>query len=284
MIYPHEGLILLCSVIGNLVIVVALAAAMVNAPDWITKHPHFQSLEQRVVTTALVVLLVVPLMPLIRRVRVAKFRENSVQLGPTQVPTIYEILERECRALEIEPMPELYISNTFKTKTYSTSVAMLGGQRVIVLAAELFSGITDVESRLDVYSFIIGYELGRLRLGHAGFWQELFLGYLKRVPVLRLPLLTVQTFSRDRVSAVLAPHGIRGLLVHASGVDVLDQLDVAAYVRKVLQGPARWSRLASLARPEPHVSIRVRALYADGFFKLDQDLARLESGLRLEVH
>jgi hypothetical protein len=284
MIYPHERLILVCSVIGNLVIVVALAAAMVNAPDWITHHPHFKSLEQRITTTALVVLVVIPVMPIVRRVRVSLLRENSVQLGPTQVPQIYEILERECRALEIEPIPDVYISYSIKTKTLSNSVALLGRERLIVLSADLFSGITDIESRLDVYSFIIGYELGRLRLGHAGFWQELFLGYLKRIPVVRLPLLTVQTLSRDRVSAVLAPHGIRGLLFHASGGDVLDQLDVASYVRKVLEGPCRWSWFASFWRPEPHISMRVRALYGGGYFKLERDLARLEPGVRLEMH
>jgi hypothetical protein len=284
MIYPHERLILVCSVIGNLVIVALLATAMVNAPDWITHHPHFQSLEQKVTTTVVVVLLVVPLMPLIRRVRVALLRENSVQLGPTQVPAIYDILERECRALEIHPMPEVYVSSSVKLKTLSTSMAFLGGARVIVLAGELFTGMIDIENRLDVYSFIIGYELGRLRLGHAGFWQELFLGYLKRIPVVRLPLLTVQTFSRDRVSAVLAPHGIRGLLFHAGGGDILDQLDVASYVRKVVSGPDRWWWLASLWRPEPHVSMRVRALYVGGYFKLDRDLARLESGVHAEVH
>jgi hypothetical protein len=275
MIYPHERLILIGSVIANLVIVVGLAAAIVNAPDWVTKHHHFQSLTQRATTTAVIVLLAIPVMPLVRRTRVALLRENSVQLGPEQVPALYEILARECRALGITPMPDVYVSKAIKA--VSTSISLIRGDRVIMLHGDLFSGMADIEQHLDVFSFIIGYELGRLRLGHASFWQELFLGYLKRIPVMRLPLLTVQTFSRDRVSAVLAPGGIRGLLFHASGGDVLDQLNVADYLRRVTAGPARWSWIASIARTEPHVSTRVRALYEDGYFQLDRDLARLES-------
>jgi hypothetical protein len=282
MIYPHERGILVASVLANLVIVVAIAALIVNAPDWITHHPHFQSFEQKATTTALVVILMIPVAPIMRRTRVALLRENSVQLGLAQVPEIFEILERECRALEITPMPEVYISRAIKT--LSTSISLFRGDRVIVLHGDLFTGVTDLERRLDVYSFFIGYELGRLRLGHASFWQELFLGYLKRIPLLRLPLLTVQTFSRDRVSAVLAPNGIRGLIFHAAGGDVLDEIDVADYVRKVTQGPSSWSWVASIVRPEPHVSTRVRALYADGFFTLDRDLARLTPAPQPEMH
>jgi hypothetical protein len=283
MTYPLERLILYGSVIANLAIALGIAIAIANAPDWVTQHPTFQSFEQKATTTAVIVLLAIPVTPLVRRARVALLRENSVLLGPTQVPAIYEILERECRALGLSPMPDVYITKAIKT--LSTSISLVRGGQVILLHGDLFSGTAGVEQRLDVFAFIIGHELGRIRLGHASFWQDLFLGYLKRVPIVRWPLLTVQTLSRDRVSAVLAPDGIRGLLLHAGGADVLEQLDVADYVRKVNAGSSGfWSGLASIARTEPHVSSRVRALYADGFFQLDQDLARLASAPQPEMH
>jgi hypothetical protein len=102
------------------------------------------------------------------------------------------------------------------------------------------------------------------------------LAYLKRIPVLRLPLATVQTFSRDRHAALLAPDGIRGLILQASGGDLLDHVSIAVYLRQVMEGPSPCSWLAALGRSGPHVSNRVRTLYRTGFFQLDGDLARVE--------
>jgi hypothetical protein len=198
-----------------------------------------------------------------------------VRLGRDQVPEIFSILDRQCSALGLTDPPELH-ATTSATSELSTAMSFVGGRQAIVLGADLFQGLDRIEDRADAITFVLGYELGRLRLGHASWWQDVYLGYLKRIPVLRLPLLTVETFSRDRHAALLAPDGIRGLVLQASGGDLLDHVSIPAYLRQVMEGPSPWSRLAALGRPGPHVSARVRTLYQAGFFQLERDLARLE--------
>src|SRR6267143_2034469 len=255
--HPRERRVLLLSALANAGMVAAVVAALLLAPDWLAAHPRIQRLAQRVQTVAIVAVLILPAITFLRRSRLALARENSVRLGRDQVPEIFSILDRQCSALGVTDPPELYVSKGATPSELSNAMAFVDGRQAIVL----------------------GYELGRLRLGHASWWQDVYLGYLKRIPVLRLPLLTVQTFSRDRHAALLVPDGIRGLLLQASGGDLLDHLSVAAYVRQAMEGPSPWSRLAAVGRTGPHVSSRVRTLYRSGFFQLERDLARPELGM-----
>jgi hypothetical protein len=275
--HPRERKVLLLSALANLAIVAAVVAALMFAPDWLKAHPRVHAAAQRVQTAAVLAVLLLPAVAFLRRGRRALLHENSVRLGRDQVPEIFSILESHCRVLGLTRVPELYVS-TGATSELSYAMSFVGAKAAIVLGADLFAGLGRIEDRSDAIAFVLGHELGRLRLGHASWWQELFLGYLKRIPVLRLPLLTVETFSRDRFGALLAPDGIRGLVLQAVGGDLLDDTNVAAYVHQAMEGPSRWSRLASLGRSGPHVSSRVRALYRAGFFQLEADLARLEHG------
>jgi hypothetical protein len=275
--HPRERLVLVLSALANLAIVAAVVAALLLAPEWLEAHPRLHTAAQRVQTAAVLAVLVLPALAFLRRGRLALLRDNSVRVGRDQVPQIFSILEAHCRVLGLERVPELYVS-TEATSELSNAMSFHGAPQAIVLGARLFDGLGRIEDRRDVIAFVLGHELGRLRLGHASWWQDLFLAYLKRIPVLRLPLLTVQTFSRDRLGALLAPEGIRGLLLQAAGGDLLDHMNVATYLRQVMAGPSAWSRLGNLGRSAPHVSSRVRALYHAGFFQLERDLARLEQG------
>jgi len=273
--HPRERRVLLLSALANAGMVAAVIAVLVLAPDWLAAHRRIQEVAQRVRTVAIVAVLVLPGVTFLRRSRLALLRENSVRLGRDQVPEIFSILDRQCSALGMAAPPELHVTKG-ATSELSNAMAFVDGRQAIVLGADVFEGAERIEGRADAVAFLLGYELGRLRLGHASWWEDVYLGYLKRIPVLRVPLLTVQTLSRDRHAALLAPDGIRGLLLQASGGDLLDHVSVAAYVRQAMEGPSPWSRLAALGRAGPHVSSRVRALYRAGFFQLDRDLSRLE--------
>jgi len=277
--HPRERRVLLLSALANAGMVAAVVAALLLAPDWLAAHPRIQRLAQRVQTVAIVAVLILPAITFLRRSRLALARENSVRLGRDQVPEIFSILDRQCSALGVTDPPELFVSKGATPSELSNAMAFVDGRQAIVLGADIFEGLERIEDRADAIAFVLGYELGRLRLGHASWWQDVYLGYLKRIPVLRLPLLTVQTLSRDRHAALLVPDGIRGLVLQASGGDLLDHVSVAAYVRQAMEGPSPWSRLAAVGRTGPHVSSRVRTLYRSGFFQLERDLARPELGM-----
>jgi hypothetical protein len=278
--HPRERVVLLLSVIANLAIIAGVIVLLVLAPKaWMGEHPRLESLAKKVQAAAIIAVVVVPFVPILRRARLALIRENSVRLGRDQIPELHAILERQAAALGFEQVPELYVSASAGPNELAISAQLAGGTQAIVINLSLFSGLHSLAGRRDVFAFILAHELGRLLLGHAVWWEELFLGYLKRIPVLRLPLLTVQTLSRDRVAATLAPDGIRGLVYQAIGGDLIDEVDVPAYVRRVLDGPTPWSWAASFRRPAPHISLRVRALYRQGLFDLDRDLARQQTAL-----
>ena len=68
----------------------------------------------------------------------------------------------------------------------------------------------------DAIAFNIGREVGRIRLKHTEWWDELLISYIVRIPVLRTPLMHLRAYSADRYGAFLEPGGIRGLIALSS--------------------------------------------------------------------
>jgi hypothetical protein len=271
--HPREHLVLWGSVLANAAVIAAAVAVVYLAPELATRG-RVSPLIDRIRLAAVAAILLLPVFALVRRGRSAAICENAVRLGRDQVPEVFAILERHCRALGVEP-PELYASAVERVGI-SASLALGGGRRIIVLGSDLFAGLEKIRDRADVLEFVLAHELGRLALGHASWWDALLLGYLKRIPVLRVPLLTVQAASRDRFAATLSPDVvIRGVLLVAVGGDLLDRVDTAAFVRQVMRDdtPPWVAWLGQLGRDEPHLVHRVRELYLGGFLDLERDLA-----------
>ena len=269
--HPHERLVVSLSVVTNVAIVAGAAALVYFAPEWLSSHGHVSRLVNEIRLAGVAAILLLPAVAFLRLGRWAAFRENSVRLGREQVPDLFAIFERQCSTLGVAP-PVLYVSS-LKDVGLSTSLATRGGRRIIVLGPELFAGLRQIQDRADAFEFVLAYELGRLALGHASWWEDLILGYLKRIPVLRMPLLTVQTASRDRFAATLTPGSIWGLVLFVVGGDLLEHVDPAEFVRRVMRDdtPAGWAWLGRLGRDAPDFRERVRELYRAGFLNLDRE-------------
>ncbi|WP_242352237.1 MULTISPECIES: hypothetical protein [Anaeromyxobacter] len=270
--HPHERRILLLSAAANLALVAGAVAAILLAPEWLSAHPQAARLVRRVQAAAVLALLLVPALGFLRLGRWMMIHLNSVRLGSDQLPELHAILERQCRMLGISA-PALYVS-ALPSVGLSDALALRRGTRAIVLGEKLFDGVQDLATRREVFAFMIGHELGRITLGHASWWAELLLGYLKRIPVLRLPLVTVQTYSRDRVAALLAPGSLDALALSASGGEIFGLVNVRAYVRDALTPTPRPApaRLGAILRKEPHLADRVHELHRYGFFRPDAEL------------
>jgi hypothetical protein len=277
--HPRERRVLALSLLANAVLIAGAVAIVYLAPEWLSAHGRVSSLVNRLRLAAAVSIIVLPVLGVLRLGRWAAFRENAVRLDRDQVPEIFAILERHCRTLGVAP-PELY-ATTLETVPLSTALALSKGRRVIALGRAMFEGLERIEDRADVFDFVLAQELGRLALGHASWWADLVLGYLKRIPVLRLPLLTVQAESRDRFAATLSPDGIRGLVILVVGGDLLDHVDAATFLHQVLHDdtPARWSWVGRLGREGPHLADRIRELCRAGFLHLPLDAAGVGEAL-----
>jgi hypothetical protein len=139
---------------------------------------------------------------------------------------------------------------------------------------------SNIETVGDAMAFILGRELGRIRLGYTRLRTEMLLTYVLRIPYLNIPITRVRTYSCDRYGAFLAPNGVRGLIIAASGRRLLQNVNVEDYIKQAAARDDFWSRLASNLSPKPPVLHRLKALYNAGLLDLEQDLARFQEKAR----
>lgn len=270
--HPWEQPIFIASVVLNVGIMLGAFLLLRTAHDWLADHPLAEKGVKYVTGLAAALAFAPPAIVLIRNARLGLVRGNAVRLSRIQIPQIYGILEEHCRRLELDQVPALYLSDEAidePAKAFS-----VWKHDYIVLTPEFLE--RDPERVRDVLSFLLGRELGRIRLGHTTWWYELVLAYVIRIPYLRNPMTHIQTLSHDRYGAYLAPHGIRGLAVQACGRRILSQLNLPDFVRQVHEHGGFWTILSSIHETRPHVSYRIRALLDAGLLQTGRAEDRTE--------
>jgi Zn-dependent protease with chaperone function len=259
--HPLERPYFLASVVLSLIVVAAVIIAIVFAPDWLNSHAML-SKEATLVRAVLVAALAgMPLLVLLRNRRDAYVHGQSIRLSCDQFAPIYDILEKQCQRLGMTQVPDLYITDKGippYSKAFSTR-----SDHSIVLHQNLFE--VDLQKTLDVAAFTIGSELGRIRLGHTDWLDELLLTYIFIVPFFANPLRQLRTFSRDRYGAYLAPDGFRGLLFAASARRLLNDVNVDDYLRQADSYGGAWVKSSIYFYDVPPVLRRVQELKSAGF-------------------
>jgi len=135
-----------------------------------------------------------------------------------------------------------------------------------------------------VYRFLLARELGRLRLGHTHWLDELLIAHVSRIPVLRNPLLHARTFSHDRYGATLVPDGVRGLVVQASGRHLLTIVDVESFLRQARALHGRRSVLGQFKRSTPFLALRIEELDRAGLAMTDVATKEAPDDASANVH
>jgi Zn-dependent protease with chaperone function len=168
--------------------------------------------------------------------------------------------------------PEIYVMSG--NGVLNAFAASTSGYDFIVIHSELFSNT--YEKNKDALAFIIGHELGHLRLGHTRLWYQLSTAYVDRVPLLGDFLSRAREYSCDRHGAYVAPQGEEGLVLLAAGRYVYKQVDTEELLEQVQQFRGFWPTLAQLPQSHPFVVRRIRALYDLGFFEAPAEKLRRE--------
>jgi Zn-dependent protease with chaperone function len=123
-------------------------------------------------------------------------------------------------------MPELYVSD--KAISAPAQAFSAWKENYVVL------GSTFLDAKLDeiqgVYEFLLGRELGHIRLGHTTWLDELLLAYVIRIPFLQNPIAMARTLSCDRYGAYLTKNCLRGLIVQSSGRRTLKLVNPEDYL------------------------------------------------------
>jgi hypothetical protein len=270
--HPQDRLVFIASVVLNLALMAAAVYLVASGQDWLKSHPFLKKSAEQIRTLAILAIFALPAATLIRNARRGLIRGNSIRLSRDQFGAVYGLLESHCKKLGLTTMPEIYITNS---AIRGPAMAFSSWKHdYIVLSQSVVDGSLEVNG--DVMAFILGRELGRIRLGYTRLWAEILLTYVLKIPYLNRPITKVRTYSCDRYGAFLAPEGVRGLVMSASGRRLLQNVNIENYIRQAAGRDDFWARLARMGTPSPPVLFRLKALYNAGLFDLEEDLRRFQ--------
>ena len=250
------------TVLLNVALIAGGLAIAAYGGDWLGQHPRIAKYADGMRAAALAAVVAPFLLTFSRNRRHAAVRANSVRVSRTQFPEIYADFEQLCATLGMQP-PELYVTDRAITDR-SAAYSAWHVDYVVLQSKFLEAKLDHVR---DVYRFYLARELGRIRLDHTSWLDDVLIAHVTRIPGLSAPLMHMRTYSHDRYAAYLAPDSIRGLIVQASGRRMLKHLDVEVFLRQALEVHGWWARIASLGRDTPRVAYRVQELERAGLLR-----------------
>ena len=234
---PYEIPLYVLSVLVNLLIIalILVGVLLLGYLNALAGEPLSGPAVDAIRVAFLALLLLVPGLVLYRQITRAGTRGSAVRLSPRQFPDIYAVKDDFARRLNLPRDPEIYLMsgngalNAFAASTF--------GYDFVVIHSELFSNT--YERNKDALAFIVGHELGHLRLGHTRLWYQLSTAYVDRVLCSGVSLS--REFSCDRHGAYLAPRG-EGISVARCRAIRLQEVDVRELLEQAqrFQGSGRW--------------------------------------------
>src|ERR671910_367585 len=262
---PYEIPLYIFSVLVNLLIIAlilagALLLGYVNA---LVGEPLSGPMVNVIVAAFVALLLLVPARVVSRQLTRAGIRGSAVRLSRRQFPEIYAVKDDFARRLDLRRDPEIYVMSG--NGVLNAFAASTSGYDFVVIHSELFSNT--YERNKDALAFIIGHELGHLRLGHTRLWYQLSTAYVDRLPLLAGFLSRAREFSCDRHGAYLAPQGEEGLVLLTAGRYVYKQVDVGELLEQARRFRGFWPVVAQLPQSHPFSVRRLKVLYDAGFFE-----------------
>jgi Zn-dependent protease with chaperone function len=262
---PYEIPLYILSVLVNLLIIGLILAGvlLLGFLNTVAGEPLSGPMVDAIRVAFVALLLLVPGLIVYRQLTRAGVRGSAVRLSRRQFPAIHAVKEDFARRLGLKRDPEIYlISGNGALNAFAASTF---GYDFVVIHSELFSNT--YERNKDALAFIVGHELGHLRLGHTRLWYQLSTAYVDRVPLLRGFLSRAREYSCDRHGAYLAPQGEEGLVLLAAGRYVYKQVDVEELLEQARRFRGFWPAVAQLPQSHPFAVRRVRILYDLGFFE-----------------
>ena len=205
-------------------------------------------------------LLLIPGLVIVRETQRASVRGQAVELSPSQFPDIYRTAEDFAHQLGLRRQPVIYLANG--NGTLNAFAAQATGHDYVVLANELFANLYN--NNRDGLRFILGHELGHIRLHHVSLWYQLAVAYSQRIPLLGPALSRLREYSCDRHGAYLCPTGVNGLVVLTAGRYVENDVNVEELLEQGRKLHGFWIGLAQLPMSHPFTVRRLEHLFRLG--------------------
>ncbi|GAA4941540.1 M48 family metallopeptidase [Actinoplanes utahensis] len=259
--HPAELPFYIFMVVLNVIIIALIVQAAITLPLLLER---FQGTGWAAAVRSAVIglLLLVPALVVIRETQRASIRGTAVELSPRQYGDLYRTMDEFSHELGLKRRPNLYLANG--NGTLNAFAAQATGHDYVVLANELFVNLQ--QNNREGLRFILGHELGHIRLHHVSLWYQLSVAYSERIPLLGPALSRLREYSCDRHGARLAPGGASGLVLLASGRHTEHTTDVEQLVRQGQQLRGFWVEIAQLPMSHPFTVRRLERLFRAGLF------------------
>jgi Zn-dependent protease with chaperone function len=239
---PYEVPLYIVGVLVNLLIIALILAGalLLGFANALVGEPLSGPALDAIRVAFVALLLLVPGLVVYRQLTRAGIRGSAVRLSRRQSPDIYAVKEDFARKLRLNRDPEIYLMsgngalNAFAASTF--------GYDFVVIHSELFSNT--YEKNKDALAFIIGHELGHLRLGHTRLWYQLSTAYVDQVPLLGGFLSRAREFTCDRHGAHVTPQGEEGLVLLSAGRYVYKQVDIEELLEQARRFRGFWPTVA----------------------------------------
>jgi Zn-dependent protease with chaperone function len=265
---PREIPFYIFMVILNLVIALLLVGA---ALDEILGQPIHAvviasvPLRYTVAALLLALFLVGPVFVLIRQLTRASTRGTSVLASQHQFPEIYAMkLEGAARlGFGASRTPEIYVAagngllNAFAASAF--------GHDFVCVYSDLFANTLDQNRR--ALRFIVGHELGHIRLGHTRLWYMLSVAFSGVIPLLGPYLSRLRELSCDRHGAYFEPEGCDGLVLLTAGRYIYHQVRLPDLLDQAQRNRGFWDTVAQLQLSHPYSVRRVAELERLGLIR-----------------
>ena len=259
--HPAELPFFVFMVILNVLIIGFIVQAAIMLPV-LPERLHDTGWATAVRGALIALLLLIPGLIVVRETQRASIRGTAVQLSPRQYPELYQTADAFARRLGLRRRPQIYLGNG--NGALNAFAAQATGHDYVVLSNELFVNL--YRNNEDGLRFILGHELGHIRLHHVSLWYQLAVAYSQRIPLLGPALSRLREYSCDRHGAHLAPLGMTGLVLLASGRHTENVVDVDQLVRQGQSLRGFWVAVSQLPRSHPFTVRRLERLYRLGLF------------------
>lgn len=191
-----------------------------------------------------------------------KVRANGVKVGPDQFPEVHAIWVEMAQQMGLKEIPELYVENgNGLLNAYATC---LPGYRAF---GAIYSDILERALANDdekALRFILGHELGHIRLGHVMWWYHTLtiVGNLPGISYLiGLPLGRSREYGCDKLGYALSGDTEQqGLLMLAAGKHLYRRVDMAAYEKEYIHSRSFWATVHNFFGSHPNINWRIAAL------------------------
>ena len=189
-------------------------------------------------------------------------RAQGVRITPEQFPEVYDMWQTMASALRMKRVPELYTVN---------GDGVLNAFAACVPGFRYFSTVNSdiLEACLrnqdwETLKFILGHELGHMKLGHVTWWWFLLtvMGNLPGVNyIFGLPLSRAREYSCDKIGqAFAADDAYKGLTMIGAGKHLYNQLNTQAHLVESTERRGFWMTVSNFFSTHPIVNWRINAV------------------------